>query len=108
MVFQSYALYPHMTVFENMSFGLRLARLDAREIDAAVRSAARKLHIEHLLDRKPKALSGGQKQRVAIGRAIVRKPNVFLLTSPSPISTRRYGRACATSSLSSTRSSRRR
>jgi multiple sugar transport system ATP-binding protein len=82
MVFQSYALYPHMTVYQNMSFGLRLAKLEARDIDAAVRSAARKLHIEHLLDRKPKALSGGQKQRVAIGRAIVRKPNVFLFDEP--------------------------
>ena len=82
MVFQSYALYPHMTVYQNMSFGLRLAKLDVPEIDAAVRSAARKLHIEHLLDRKPKALSGGQKQRVAIGRAIVRKPNVFLFDEP--------------------------
>ncbi len=82
MVFQSYALYPHMTVYQNMSFGLRLAKLDAADIDAAVRSAARKLHIEHLLDRKPKMLSGGQKQRVAIGRAIVRKPNVFLFDEP--------------------------
>jgi multiple sugar transport system ATP-binding protein len=82
MVFQSYALYPHMTVYENMSFGLRLAKLEAAVIDAAVRSAARKLHIEHLLERKPKALSGGQKQRVAIGRAIVRKPSVFLFDEP--------------------------
>jgi multiple sugar transport system ATP-binding protein len=82
MVFQSYALYPHMTVYQNMSFGLRLAKLDAPDIDVAVRSAARKLHIEHLLDRKPKMLSGGQKQRVAIGRAIVRKPNVFLFDEP--------------------------
>jgi multiple sugar transport system ATP-binding protein len=82
MVFQSYALYPHMTVYDNMSFGLRLAKLETRDIDAAVRSAARKLHIEHLLDRKPKALSGGQKQRVAIGRAIVRKPSVFLFDEP--------------------------
>ena len=82
MVFQSYALYPHMTVFQNMSFGLRLAKMDATDIDAAVRSAARKLHIEHLLDRKPKMLSGGQKQRVAIGRAIVRKPTVFLFDEP--------------------------
>ena len=71
MVFQSYALYPHMTVYQNMSFGLRLPSWTPSDIDAAVRSAARKLHIEHLLDRKPRALSGGQKQRVAIGRAIV-------------------------------------
>ena len=64
MVFQSYALYPHMTVRENMSFGLRLAKLDAAEIDTTVQSAARKLHIHHLLDKKPKVLSGGQRQRV--------------------------------------------
>ncbi len=82
MVFQSYALYPHMTVFENMSFGLRLAKLQPQEIEAAVRSAARKLHIEHLLEKRPKVLSGGQRQRVAIGRAIVRKPNVFLFDEP--------------------------
>ncbi len=82
MVFQSYALYPHMTVYENMSFGLRLAKLQPQEIDAAVRSAARKLHIDHLLDKRPKVLSGGQRQRVAIGRAIVRKPNVFLFDEP--------------------------
>jgi multiple sugar transport system ATP-binding protein len=82
MVFQSYALYPHMTVYQNMSFGLRLAKLDVRDIDAAVQSAARKLHIEHLLDKRPKVLSGGQRQRVAIGRAIVRKPNVFLFDEP--------------------------
>ncbi|MCZ7595027.1 MAG: sn-glycerol-3-phosphate ABC transporter ATP-binding protein UgpC [Hyphomicrobium sp.] len=82
MVFQSYALYPHMTVYENMSFGLRLAKLDKTEIEAAVRAAARTLHIEHLLDKKPKVLSGGQRQRVAIGRAIVRKPKVFLFDEP--------------------------
>ena len=82
MVFQSYALYPHMTVYENMSFGLRLAKLPPSEIDAAVRSAARKLHIDHLLDKRPKVLSGGQRQRVAIGRAIVRKPSVFLFDEP--------------------------
>jgi multiple sugar transport system ATP-binding protein len=82
MVFQSYALYPHMTVRENMSFGLRLAKLDAMEIDATVQSAARKLHIDHLLDKKPRVLSGGQRQRVAIGRAIVRKPKVFLFDEP--------------------------
>ncbi len=82
MVFQSYALYPHMTVYENMSFGLRLAKLQPREIDAAVRSAARKLHIDHLLDKRPRVLSGGQRQRVAIGRAIVRKPQVFLFDEP--------------------------
>jgi multiple sugar transport system ATP-binding protein len=82
MVFQSYALYPHMTVYGNMAFGLKLAKAGKAEIDAAVRSAARKLHIDHLLDRKPKALSGGQRQRVAIGRAIVREPKVFLFDEP--------------------------
>ena len=82
MVFQSYALYPHMTVYENMAFGLKLAKTGKAEVDAAVRSAAAVLHIEPLLDRKPKALSGGQRQRVAIGRAIVRKPKVFLFDEP--------------------------
>ena len=82
MVFQSYALYPHMDLYENMAFGLRLAKLPKAEIDAAVTNAARILHIEHLLQRKPKDLSGGQRQRVAIGRAIVRKPEVFLFDEP--------------------------
>ncbi len=82
MVFQSYALYPHMTVRENMAFGLKLAKLGPAEIDETVRDASRKLRIDHLLDRKPKALSGGQRQRVAIGRAIVRKPQVFLFDEP--------------------------
>ena len=82
MVFQSYALYPHMNLYENMAFGLRLAKLPKAEIDSAVNSAARILHIEHLLQRKPKDLSGGQRQRVAIGRAIVRKPEVFLFDEP--------------------------
>ncbi len=82
MVFQSYALYPHMNLFDNMAFGLKLAKVPKAEIDAAVRNAARILHIEHLLDRKPKDLSGGQRQRVAIGRAIVRKPEVFLFDEP--------------------------
>jgi multiple sugar transport system ATP-binding protein len=82
MVFQSYALYPHMTLFDNMAFGLKLAHVPKPEIDTAVQNAARILHIEHLLDRKPKALSGGQRQRVAIGRAIVRKPQVFLFDEP--------------------------
>ncbi len=82
MVFQSYALYPHMTLYDNMAFGLKLARVPKAEIDAAVQHAAKILHIEHLLDRKPKALSGGQRQRVAIGRAIVRKPKVFLFDEP--------------------------
>ena len=82
MVFQSYALYPHMNLYDNMAFGLKLAKVPAKEIDVAVRNAARILHIEHLLERKPKDLSGGQRQRVAIGRAIVRKPEVFLFDEP--------------------------
>ena len=82
MVFQSYALYPHMNLFDNMAFGLKLAKLPQAEIDTAVNNAARILHIEHLLQRKPKDLSGGQRQRVAIGRAIVRKPEVFLFDEP--------------------------
>ncbi|URI06808.1 sn-glycerol-3-phosphate ABC transporter ATP-binding protein UgpC [Aquincola tertiaricarbonis] len=82
MVFQSYALYPHMTVAENMGFGLRLAGFNRQQQDEAVARAAQILQIEHLLQRKPKALSGGQRQRVAIGRAIVRKPGVFLFDEP--------------------------
>ena len=82
MVFQSYALYPHMNLFDNMAFGLKLAKVPKAEIERSVTQAARILHIEHLLDRKPKDLSGGQRQRVAIGRAIVRKPEVFLFDEP--------------------------
>ena len=82
MVFQSYALYPHMDLYENMAFGLKLAKVPKAEIDAAVTQAAKILHIEHLLQRKPKELSGGQRQRVAIGRAIVRQPEVFLFDEP--------------------------
>jgi multiple sugar transport system ATP-binding protein len=82
MVFQNYALYPHMTVYKNMAFGLRLRRVPKLEIDQRVREAARILDIEHLLDRKPKALSGGQRQRVAVGRAIVRDPACFLFDEP--------------------------
>ncbi|SMO89251.1 ABC transporter ATP-binding protein [Melghirimyces algeriensis] len=82
MVFQSYALYPHMSVYENMAFGLKLRRFGKEEIDARVKEAAKILDIEHLLDRKPKALSGGQRQRVALGRAIVREPQVFLMDEP--------------------------
>jgi multiple sugar transport system ATP-binding protein len=82
MVFQSYALYPHMSVYENMAFGLKLAKHGKEGIDERVRNAARILQIEPLLERKPKALSGGQRQRVAIGRAIVRDPRVFLFDEP--------------------------
>ena len=82
MVFQSHALYPHMNLFDNMAFGLKLAKVPLAEIETAVNNAARILHIEHLLQRKPKDLSGGQRQRVAIGRAIVRKPEVFLFDEP--------------------------
>ena len=78
MVFQNYALYPHMTVYDNMAFGLKLRKVPKDEIDKKVREAARILDLEKLLDRKPKALSGGQRQRVAMGRAIVRKPKVLL------------------------------
>jgi multiple sugar transport system ATP-binding protein len=82
MVFQSYALFPHMTVYENMAFGLKLAKTPKAEIDRKVRDAARILQLDALLDRHPKALSGGQRQRVAIGRAIVREPGVFLFDEP--------------------------
>jgi multiple sugar transport system ATP-binding protein len=82
MVFQNYALYPHMTVFDNMAFGLKLRKTPKDEIKRRVTEAARILDIEHLLDRKPKALSGGQRQRVALGRAIVREPKVFLMDEP--------------------------
>lgn len=82
MVFQNYALYPHMTVFENMAFGLRIRKYPKEEIKRRVEEAAKILGIDHLLDRKPKQLSGGQRQRVAVGRAIVRKPKVFLFDEP--------------------------
>jgi multiple sugar transport system ATP-binding protein len=82
MVFQNYALYPHMTVYENMSFGLRLKRFPKDEIERRVQEAARILDIRELLERKPRALSGGQRQRVAMGRAIVRNPKVFLFDEP--------------------------
>ena len=82
MVFQNYALYPHMTVYDNMAFGLKLRKVPKDEIDKKVREAARILDLDKLLDRKPKALSGGQRQRVAMGRAIVRNPKVFLMDEP--------------------------
>ena len=82
MVFQSYALYPHLTVYDNMAFGLKLKKVPKDEIDKKVRYAAKILDLEKLLDRKPKALSGGQRQRVAMGRAIVREPKVFLMDEP--------------------------
>lgn len=82
MVFQNYALYPHMTVFDNMAFGLKLRKVPKDEIKRKVLEAARILDIEHLLDRKPKQMSGGQRQRVAVGRAIVREPKVFLFDEP--------------------------
>ncbi len=82
MVFQSYALYPHMSVYDNMAFGLKLRKTPKADIDKRVKSAADILDIEHLLDRKPKQLSGGQRQRVAVGRAIVREPAVFLFDEP--------------------------
>src|SRR6201997_1075470 len=82
MVFQNYALYPHMTAFENMSFGLKLRKFAKDEIRRRVEHAARILDIIELLDRRPKALSGGQRQRVAMGRAIVRNPKVFLFDEP--------------------------
>ncbi|MDF2593970.1 MAG: ugpC [Clostridia bacterium] len=82
MVFQNYALYPHMTVYDNMAFGLKLRKTPKEEIDRRVREAAKILDIDQCLDRKPKALSGGQRQRVAMGRAIVREPKVFLMDEP--------------------------
>ena len=82
MVFQNYALYPHMSVYDNMAYGLRNRRVAEAEIDARVRQAARILELETLLERKPRQLSGGQRQRVAMGRAIVREPAVFLFDEP--------------------------
>ena len=82
MVFQNYALYPHMTVYDNMAFGLKLRKVPKDQIDKQVKEAAKILDLEKLLDRKPKALSGGQRQRVAMGRAIVRDPKVFLMDEP--------------------------
>src|SRR5206468_370736 len=82
MVFQNYALYPHMSVYDNMAFGLKLRKFPKPEIEARVREASTMLGLDPYLERKPKALSGGQRQRVAVGRAIVRKPKVFLFDEP--------------------------
>ncbi|MBT2917025.1 ABC transporter ATP-binding protein, partial [Vibrio anguillarum] len=82
MVFQSYALYPHMSVYENIAFALKLKGMPKTEIDKEVRKAAKMLELDPLLDRKPKELSGGQRQRVAMGRAMVRTPKVFLFDEP--------------------------
>src|SRR5690606_7432405 len=82
MVFQNYALYPHKTIYDNLAFGLRMRKMDRAEIDVRVQKAARMLGLEDYLARKPKQLSGGQMQRVALGRALVREPDVFLLDEP--------------------------
>ncbi|NOL49709.1 sn-glycerol-3-phosphate import ATP-binding protein UgpC [Pelistega europaea] len=82
MVFQNYALYPHMSVYENMAYGLKIRKLSKEEIDSRVQAAAKILELNHLLDRRPRQLSGGQRQRVAMGRAIVREPKVFLFDEP--------------------------
>ena len=98
MVFQNYALYPHMTVAENMSFGLRLKRYPKTEIKARIDEAARMLDIVELVDRKPKQLSGGQRQRVAMGRAIVRNPKVFRSMNRSRTSMPSFGFRCGSKS----------
>ena len=99
MVFQSYALYPHMSVYDNMAFGLKLRKMPKQEIDKRVKDAAKILEIENYLDRKPKALSGGQRQRVALGRAIVRNAKVFLRMSLYPTLMRNYASTCVLKSL---------
>ena len=103
MVFQSYALYPHMSVRNNIAFGLKMAGMPKAEIDAKVAKAAATLNLTDYLDRKPRQLSGGQRQRVAIGRAIVRQPKASCSTSRCPTSTRRCASTCASRSCSCTR-----
>ena len=94
MVFQSYALYPHLTVYDNIAFGLKLKKMPKAEIDKRVQNAANVLGLEGFLDKKPRALSGGQRQRVAMGRAIVREPAAFLMDEPSRTSTRSCACRC--------------
>lgn len=106
MVFQSYALYPHMNLFDNMAFGLKLAKMPQAEIDTAVNNAAKILHIEHLLQRKPKDLSGGQRQRSQSAVQLCASPKSSCSTNRSPISTPRCECACATNSPSCTKISR--
>jgi ABC-type sugar transport system ATPase subunit len=91
MVFQSYALYPHMTVFDNLAFGLRMRKTPAAEIKRLVDEAAQMLEIGHLIKRYPRELSGGQRQRVAMGRAVVRRPKVFLFDAPTPAAVGDHG-----------------
>jgi multiple sugar transport system ATP-binding protein len=105
MVFQNYALYPHMSVFDNMAFGLKLRKFSKEEIQRRVEEAADILEIREYLQRKPKALSGGQRQRVAMGRAIVREPAAFLMDEP-PTSMPSCGCRCGQSSSDSTAVSR--
>ena len=102
MVFQNYALYPHMTVYENMAFGLKLRSCPEAEIDQRVKDAAQILDLSACLDRRPDALSGGQRQRVALGRALVRQPQVFLLDEPlSNLDAQTRARRCAPKSPAS-------
>ena len=108
MVFQSYALYPHLSVYENIAFGLRVKKMPKDEIDKRVRNAARILDLEPLLKRKPRALSGGQRQRVAMGRAIVRQPAAFLMDEPLRTWTRSCACTCGRRSAGSSPTSTRR
>ena len=103
MVFQNYALYPHMSVYDNMAYGLRIRKLSRQEIDTRVQKAAAILELKKFLDRKPRALSGGQRQRVAMGRAIVRNPKVFLFDEPCRTSTPSCACRCGPRSSACTR-----